>query len=829
MNKSEFRRLCQEQLVYLDGATGSNLIKRGMPANVCPEKWIIENRDIMIQLQREYVEAGSNIIYAPTFGTNRVKLSEYGLAQKAEEMIHALVGISKAAVGNRAYIAGDITMTGRQVYPIGDMPLKELIEIYKEQITHLVNAGVDLLVVETMLSLQECRAAVLAAKEVCDLPIMVSMTFEKDGRTLFGSDAKTAAVVLEALGVDAFGVNCAAGPRQLVSLISDIVAVTNIPVIAKPNAGLPFVDEKGNTGYNLKVNEFVEEMLDLVNAGATLIGGCCGTTPEYMKALKDRVGIEKTVTRPRKPEGIRYLASERQLLSFGLHDPFFVVGERINPTGKKKLQAELLEGSMDLVLQYAREQEENGAKVLDVNMGMSGIDEVDMLVRAVHELCQVTDLPLSLDSSNIEAMEEALLAYPGRALVNSVSLEKAKIEKLLPLVKKYGAMFILLPLSDKGLPENQEEKLQFLNAVYEKAQELGLTKEDIVVDGLVATVGANPLAAKEVLSTISYCIENGFATTCGLSNISFGMPERMIVNTTFLTMAIGAGLTMAIANPMQQALMSAVYASDMLLAKEDSAIRYIEYANVMKEANEAAKAQMAVRGMVLPKDGTGVVANNGTKCAMANETGSPLDTVYESVLKGKKGQIAKDVKNALDAGMEPQKLLDEGLLAAIREVGVLFEKGKYFLPQLMNSAEAMKLGIEVIEPLLKQDENGAVQETVVIATVEGDIHDIGKNLVALMLKNYGYRVVDLGKDVPARVIVDRAKEEDAKIIILSALMTTTMMRMEDVIAITKVEMPDVKVMVGGAVITQAFADSIGAHGYSKDAAEAVKVADQLLS
>ncbi len=804
MNKSEFKRLCETGILYLDGATGTNLIKRGMPADVCPELWITENRDVLLQLQKEYVEAGTQIVYAPTFGANRIKLAEYGLEDRIEELIGKLVAISKEATDGKAYVAGDITMTGRQVKPIGDMNFKELVEVYKEQITYMVNAGVDLLVVETMLSLQECRAAVLAAKEVCDLPVMVTMSFEKDGRTLFGSDAKTAAVVLESLGVDAFGVNCSAGPKQMVSIVEEIAAVTNCPIIAKPNAGLPITDAEGNVTYNLDECSFVEEMKELIKAGASVLGGCCGTTPAHIKALKDSVGNVKSFGAKRRPEGVRYLASERSLLSFGMDDAFFVIGERINPTGKKKLQEELRNGSLDLVLQFAEEQEAKGAKVLDVNMGMSGIDEVAMLARVVEELCQMTDLPLCLDSSNIKAMEEALTIYPGRALVNSVSLETEKITKLLPLVKKYGAMFILLPLSDEGLPKSQEEKLSILNKVYDKALELGLSKEDIVVDGLVTTVGANKTAAREVLETIDYCKREGFATTCGLSNISFGMPERMIVNTTFLTMAIQTGLTMAIANPMQEMLMSAAFASDLLLAKEDCDIRYIEYANGLKEETGENK-----------EAATGVVVSTEKK-------------IYDGVLKGNRNQIAGFVKAALEEGKDAQKLLDDCLLSAIREVGLLFEKGKYFLPQLINSAEAMKLGIEVLEPLLKQDTDGKEQETVVIATVEGDIHDIGKNLVSLMLKNYGYNVIDLGKDVPARKIIDAAKEHNAKIIGLSALMTTTMKRMEEIVKLVDDEIPHVKVMVGGAVITQDYADSIKAEGYAKDAAEAVKVADNIL-
>lgn len=838
MTREEFSTLSKDHILYLDGATGSNLVKAGMPSGVCPEQWILEHKDVMLKLQKDYVQAGTNILYAPTFTANRVKLAEYHLENNMSAMIHELVAISREAAtsspGHTVLVAGDITMTGEQLKPMGKMELEELIDIYKEQILSMVDAGVDLLVVETMMSLAETRAALIAAKEVCDLPVIATLTFESDGRTLFGTDAKTAAIVLESLGASAIGANCSTGPAQMESIISDMVTYTRIPVIAKPNAGLPFLDENGNTCYNMEAEEFTEEMEVLVNAGATILGGCCGTTPEFIRQIHDRFGTEAKVTAVRRPEGIRYLTSERITHSFGLEDGFFVVGERINPTGKKALQAQLKEGSFEKVIQFAEEQESCGAKVLDINMGMSGIDEKASMLRALEEVSGVTNLPLSLDSSYVEVLEAALRHYPGRALVNSVSLETEKFEKLLPIVAKYGAMFILLPLSDAGLPKDIDEKKEIIHKIYDRATSLGMSKEDIVVDGLVATVGANPKAALETLETIRYCKTNRFATICGLSNISFAMPERSFVNTAFLTLAIQAGLTMAIANPSQELLVSCALATDLLLNKEEAALRYIEYAGGVRERREAKEAELARKLSLLESQGaaSGQTSNAGSVEKSAVEKGPQInemqDKLKTAVLKGNRNGIVKITKEALESGEKPVELLNQVLLPAINQVGEYFDQGKYFLPQLIASAEAMKNSIEVLEPLLQTGSTGEEMPVVVIATVEGDIHDIGKNLVALMLKNHGFHVIDLGKDVPQAKILEMAREHHAEFIALSALMTTTMQRMREIVAAAKQEGITAKIIIGGAVITQEYADEIGADGYSKDAADAVKLAKSLM-
>lgn len=838
MTREEFITLSKDHILYLDGATGSNLVKAGMPSGVCPEQWILEHQDVMLQLQKDYVQAGTNILYAPTFTANRVKLAEYHLEKNMTSMIRDLVAISKKAAestpGHPVYVAGDLTMTGEQLKPMGKMELETLIDIYKEQILCLVDAGADLLVVETMMSLAETRAALIAAKEVCDLPVIATLTFEADGRTLFGTDAKTAAIVLESLGASAIGANCSTGPAQMESIISEMVSHTRIPVIAKPNAGLPFLDENGTTCYNMEAEEFAEEMEVLVNAGATILGGCCGTTPEFIRQIHERFGTDAKVAASRRPDGIRYLTSERITHSFGLDDGFFVVGERINPTGKKALQAQLREGSFEKVIQFAEEQEACGAKVLDINMGMSGIDEKASMLRALEEVSGVTNLPLSLDSSYVEVLEAALRNYPGRALVNSVSLETEKFEKLLPIVAKYGAMFILLPLSDAGLPKDIEEKKEIIHKIYDRALSLGMCKEDIVVDGLVATVGANPKAALETLETIRYCKENGFATICGLSNISFAMPERSFVNTAFLTLAIQAGLTMAIANPSQELLMSCALAADLLLNKQEAALRYIEYAGGVRERREEKEAELAKKLALLENQGTTAktgTAGNAAKEATADngpQINEMQDKLKTAVLKGNRNGIVKITKEALESGEKPAELLNQVLLPAINQVGEFFDQGKYFLPQLIASAEAMKNSIEVLEPLLQTGGTGEEMPVVVIATVEGDIHDIGKNLVALMLKNHGFHVIDLGKDVPQAKILESAKEHHAEFIALSALMTTTMQRMREIVAAAKEEGITAKIIIGGAVITQEYADEIGADGYSKDAADAVKLAKSLM-
>jgi 5-methyltetrahydrofolate--homocysteine methyltransferase len=581
MTKNEFKKFTSNRIVVLCGATGINLIKAGMPRGVCPERWILDNPESIISLHQRYIEAGSEIIYAPTFTANRIKLAEYGLESQIAELNTELVKLALKTSDGKALVAGDITMTGKLLKPHGELEFEELIDVYKEQIGYLAEAGADLLVVETMTSLAETRAALIAASEVCDLPVMATLSFEADERTLYGSDAKTVAVVLKSLGADAIGVNCATGPDRMAGIIRDMAAVTDIPIIAKPNAGMPILDADGQTIYDMTEAVFAGHMQSLIEAGASLIGGCCGTTPSFIRELKEK--FAKMTPKKREMTEIRHISSERKTVSFGLTDPFIIVGERINPTGKKKLKEELKQGLMGMVCDFAEEQETAGAKILDVNMGMEGINEKEMMLKAITEISATTSLPLAIDSSHPEVIEAALRNYPGRALINSISLEKTKFNEILPIAKKYGAMFILLPLSDAGLPANIEEKIAIIEKISAHAIEMGIAQQDIIVDALVTSVGANKNAAVETLETIRYCKEKGYATICGLSNISFGLPERGFVNATFLTMAINAGLTMAIANPNHELMVNSALASDMLMNRDGADMKYIDQMSQSKD------------------------------------------------------------------------------------------------------------------------------------------------------------------------------------------------------------------------------------------------------
>lgn len=827
MTKEEFQKLVEHGVVMLDGATGTNLQQAGMPIGVCPEQWILENRDVMLDLQRRFVEAGTQILYAPTFTGNRIKLAEYGLEERLKEINGELVRLCKEAAGGRAYVAGDMTMTGRQLYPMGDLSFDELVQIYKEQAQALYEAGADLFIVETMMSLQETRACVLAIKDVCDLPVMASLTFEKDGRTLYGTPPEAAVVVLQGLGVDAVGLNCSTGPEDMVDTVRTMYAYADIPVLAKPNAGLPILED-GRTIYKTTPEEFGRDGRLLVEAGARIVGGCCGTTPTHIRALAD--SVRDMVPLPIRAAMRRVLASERSVVEVRLDGPFRVVGERINPTGKKKLQAELREGKLDLVRAMAREQEKNGAAILDVNMGTNGIDEKEMMLRSVYEVTAVSGLPLCIDSSFPEVIEAALRIYPGRALINSISFEKEKMKRLLPVAKKYGAMFILLPVSDQGIPQTLEEKHDVIRNLLQEAAVFGFTKEDVIVDGLVATVGASPSAALDCMATFSYCRhELRVPTVCGLSNISFGLPDRTYVNMAFLSMAIANGLTLAIANPSQDMLMNAAAASNMLMNKAGSDIAYIKRMQYFDNKEIETQRQRQRQAEWMAAGGfTGPIADSAAQPAEAKDALGD-NAVYRAVLEGEKDRIVQCAQGELQRGLAPEKIIDTLLIPAINKVGEFYDQQVYFLPQLIASANTMETAIAYLEPLIQHGGDEREMATIVIATVEGDVHDIGKNLVALMLRNYGYHVIDLGKDVPAASIIETAMREKASIVGLSALMTTTMMRMKEVIALASEKQYTGRIIIGGAAVTPSFSDEIGADGYSKDAADCVKLVEKLLA
>ena len=802
MNKTQFKEMVSKKILIMDGATGTLLQKRGMPSGVCPEQWVIEHPEVIVDIQKEYIDAGSDVIYTCTFGGTRIKLDEFGLGDNTVEINRRLAQLSREAAGENALVAGDMAPTGRFIEPLGDLSFEECVNIYKEQVRGLLEGGVDLFIIETMMDIQEARAALLAVKESCDLPVCVTMTYDEGQRTLTGTDPITALITLQSLGADAVGCNCSTGPLQIVEIIRMLKPYARVPLLAKPNAGIPRLVD-GKTVFDMQADEFGQFAGSFAEAGVNLIGGCCGTSPEFVQELR---GSCKDL-KPQLTSCIPFSAvtSSRKTVFFGTDSPVVIVGERINPTGKKALQAGLKEGSNQEIRRLAMEQIQKGADILDVNVGMSGIDEKSVMIAAIGVLGEVCDVPLSLDSSSPEVLEAALRIYPGRALINSISQEKVKLDKLLPVAAKYGAMFVLLPLSDEGVPEKALPRQEIVKHVFDKASGYGYRKNDIVVDGLVMTVSSNQEAALETLDLIEWCSrEFGCNTIVGLSNVSFGLPERSWINAAFLSMAIGRGLTMAIANPSSDLLMSIKLASDVLTGKDVNSRNYIsQLAGIEKQpAGEVCKT--------LEHKATG-------------------ERIHDAVLKGDKDGIAVLVNKAISENTSPRDIVDLFLIPAINEVGKLFDERKYFLPQLIQSAHTMKKGFDHVEPLLKQDVSGAPAgeaAVVVLATVKGDIHDIGKNIVGLMLRNYGFQVHDLGKDVSARRIVDEAKRTNASIIGLSALMTTTMVEMREVIELAKAEGCRCQFIVGGAVVNAEYAREIGADGYAADAYEAVKLAKQ---
>lgn len=800
MNREQFLDFLKDNIMILDGATGTELQKRGMPKGVCPEKWAVENPEVIINIQKDYINAGSNAVYTCSFGGNRMKLEEFGLGDRVVEINAQLARLSRKAVGDKGFVVGDIAPTGQFVRPFGDMPFETCVEVYKEQVKGLLEGGVDFFVVETMMDIQEARAALIAVKESCDLPVCVSMTFDENGQTLMGTDPLTALITLQSLGADAVGCNCSTGPKDMLKIIKTMKPYAKVPLIAKPNAGLPKLID-GETVFDMGAEEFGAYVEEFAKSGVNLFGGCCGTSPLYIEEIKKNLKGLKPLKI--EAEKVSAVTSARNTVFVGFNQPTAVVGERINPTGKKKLQEELKEGKTSEVRRFAVEQLEKGAKILDVNVGMPGIDEKETMIKVVELLVPMIDAPLCLDSSSPEVLEAALRIYPGRALINSISAEKVKLEKLLPVVAKYGAMFILLPLSDEGVPTTAEERYVVINKVYEKASKYGCGKNDIVVDGLVMTVSSDQKAALETLKVIEWCTNTfGCGTILGLSNVSFGLPERNWVNSAFLAMAMGRGLTMAIMNPSSETLMSIKMAGDVLTAKDKNSLKYIDYFgnNTNVKPVQAQKSEQ-----------------------------STTERIYGAVVGGDRENIRSHIEAGLKEGLEPSFIVDSCLIPAITHVGDLYDKKEYFLPQLIQSAEAMKEAFGFVEPMLKKDGAGEkVKAGIVIATVKGDIHDIGKNIVGLMLKNYGFEVYDLGKDVSAEEIINVARDKNVRIIGLSALMTTTMMEMKTVIELAKREGLTAKFMVGGAVVTKSFAKEIGADGYSEDAYSAVKLANKLL-
>jgi len=797
--KQKIVNLLKRRILILDGATGTELQKLGMPSGVCPEVWCLENPAAIQDIHRAYQKAGSDIIYSCAFGANRLKLGQYGFTN-VKEINKQLVLLARRAVGNGVLIAGDISSTGHFVEPFGDLMFEEAVDIFKEQVQGLLAGGVDLFVIETMMDIQEARAALIAVREITDHFTMVTMTYETNGYTLSGTDPVTALITLQSLGADAVGCNCSTGPEAMMKIIAAMKPFATVPLVAKPNAGMPRLAGK-ETVYDMDPGDFASWGKKLTAAGVNLIGGCCGTTPEHIVALKKTSGKAPVITPVRK--SISAVSSARAFKIFDESSPLLIIGERINPTGKKALQQELLDGKMNIVRQMAREQEAQGADLLDVNVAVHRIDEVDTIEKVIRLLSTGTVLPLVIDSPNIETIKAALRIYPGRALINSISGETQKLKKLLPIAAKYGAMFILLPVTADEIPETAARRKEIIKDVFQASRSFGFSKDDIVVDGLVMTVASNPRAVIETLKTVAWCTDSfRCRTVLGLSNVSFGMPERKWMNTAFLAMTQAAGLTMAIANPADRELMNVKMAGDVFMQKDRDALSYIRH------CSEYAKTEAAV-----------------TPAAKS----LPDQDIYGAILEGNRDNIINLVDNALESGVSPSVIVDDIMIPAINRAGELFDQRKFFLPQLIASSEAMKVALARIEPRLKQEKKGRFGKGVIIlATVKGDIHDIGKNIISLMLKNHGHRIIDLGKDVPAEAIIESMRRSKPDVVGLSALMTTTMVNMEEVIGLARASGYSCPFIVGGAVVTKAYAASIGA-AYAKDGVEAVRAVEQLMN
>ncbi len=787
---------------------GALLQGRGLPNGYAPDLWNLEKPNDILAVHKEYVAAGSDILLTNTFGASKIRLDEYQAYGKLKEINAAGVQLARKAFGGKkGYVAGDIGPCGTTVAPFGELPFQKAIEIFYEQMKALVEAGVDLIAIETMFDLQEMRACLIAANEVRkirDLPVMAHMTFTQDGLTDTGSDPDSVVAVLDGFGVEILGLNCSTGPEHMIPVVEKIAKATGTFISIEPNAGLP-VMKNGVTIFPATPQQMAPYAEKFVELGANIVGGCCGTTPEYIRLIHERLKKKKPLKRS-TPSGTK-ICSRMGTLYLGAGHPFVIVGEKINPTGRKAFSEAIKEGRMDLVVAEARKQFEAGANALDINVGVPLVDEPAMMAKAVVAVQNVVNLPLVIDSSYDHALELGMLNYPGKALVNSVNAEDEKIESVLPLIKKYGAAVIAL-VAETEIPEKASVRLKNAEKILKRALDYGIRKENLVFDVLALTVSAMQNAASQSLETIRLIKQElGCPTICGLSNVSFGLPNRKWVHNTFLAQAIAHGLDAAICNPMDEDLHNIIRGGSLFAGRDPECKTYI----LIQEAKEAAKQAEA--------------SGHATQKKVAQTT---AEKIYEAVLEGYRDNIAALTQQGLDEGMSPFDIFIEVMTPAIRELGDLFAARKKFIPHLVASADTMKRGVDVLRPLIEKQGSVETKGTVVMATVKGDIHDIGKNICCIMLRNFGYKVIDLGRNVPSELILETALKEKADCIGLSALMTTTMMQMKIVIDEVKSKNLPYKVVIGGAVTTKQFADEIRADGYGKDVGQVVPVVESVL-
>lgn len=788
-------------LFYMDGGTGSYLQSKGLKPGELPELWNIRRPDVITELGKSYYESGSHMICTNTFGVNRLKFSGENGSPSVDEIVKAAYACAdcarKTAIGGQTdkFIALDVGPLGKMLEPLGDLPFEEAVSIFSETIKAGVSAGVDCIVIETMNDAYETKAAVLAAKECCDLPVFVTNVYDESGKLMTGATPEVMAALLEGLRVDAIGANCSLGPEQMLEILPRLTAATKLPVIMKPNAGIPR-SEDGKTVYDVEPNEFASLMRSMVMGGASILGGCCGTTPEYIEALTDATMDIQPSERFARHRTV--ISSYAQTVEFG--NLPILIGERINPTGKKRFQQALRENDIGYVLNEALEQEEHGVHVLDVNVGLPEIVEEELLVSCVREIQSVTTLPLQIDTSDPVAMEKALRIYNGKPMINSVNGKQESMDSVFPIAAKYGGVIVCLTLDEHGIPETAEGRFEIAAKIAEEAEKYGISVDDLIFDPLALTISSDSKAAKITLDTISL-IKQCLHAKCslGISNVSFGLPNRDFITSAFFLMALERGLDAAIMNPFSSEMQKAYRSYMALIGADSDCGDYIAFASALKTET--------------------------TQCSHPKQNREMCGDLENAVLKGLRKEAAMFAELALQKA-DPLDVINEQIIPALDEVGRGFEEKRLYLPQLLMSAEAAKAAFEQVRKAIP--ESNIKGPELILATVKGDIHDIGKNIVKVLLENYGFTVIDMGKDVPPEKIVAVAGERNIKLICLSALMTTTVPSMEETIKQLRSSGVDCKVIVGGAVLTQEYADMIGADFYAGNAMETVRYAEKIL-
>lgn len=794
-----------KELLYFDGGMGTLLQEMGLLPGELPEDWNITHREQVQSIHKAYVEAGSHIILANTFGANRLKY--HSESYELSEIV--VTAIENARASGAQYVALDVGPTGKLLKPMGDLSFEDAYDAFKEVMILGEKQGVDLIHIETMSDTYEVKAAVLAAKENTSLPVFATMIFDERGKLLTGGDVPSVVAMLEGLGVDGLGLNCGMGPEQMIPILEQVMEYTSIPVVMKPNAGLP-KQKDGVTYYDVLPEDFAGTMTKIIELGACVVGGCCGTTPDHIKAMVDKCK-DMSVKAP-------VYKNRTMVSSFGqgveLGEIPIIIGERINPTGKKKFKEALKAHNMDYILKEAITQQDRGAHILDVNVGLPDIDEAAMMEDVITELQSITSLPFQIDTVDVKALEKAMRIYNGKPMVNSVSGKQESMDAVFPLIKKYGGVVVGLTLDEAGIPDTVEGRIRIAKKIIEEADKYGIQKKDLVIDTLAMTISSEPRGAITTIEAVRRVTEElKVCTVLGVSNISFGLPNRPIINANFYTMAMQAGLSAAIINPCSEAMMKSYYSFKALMGMDENCSAYIEnYANYTE-----------VKGIPAGQSVESAGRQNSGRNGTASDNRVDLK---KSIERGLKEEAYLETLELVKTE-EPLTIINTYLIPALDTVGKGFEKGTLFLPQLLMSAEAAKRAFAVLKDAL--DAKGIIQEKknkIILATVKGDIHDIGKNIVKVLLENYSFDVIDLGKDVPPEAIVKTAIEQDIKLVGLSALMTTTVVSMEETIALLAKEKPDCKVMVGGAVLNQDYADMIGAHFYGRDAMQSVYFAQE---